>query len=174
MLVIVGSVNPIKVAATEAVLARLYGAGVQVRGVDVVSGVSAQPWGDEETQQGALNRALSARESEGAHLGVGLEGGVLEINAQLYTNAWCAVSRDDGVTGLAGGANMCLPPRVAQALRAGGELGVAIDHLTGERNTKHKGGAIGALTCGWLSRQVAYEHILTLAFARLLSDDLWL
>ncbi|MCD6345661.1 MAG: DUF84 family protein [Anaerolineae bacterium] len=56
-------------------------------------------------------------------------------------------------------------------LRAGMELGLAVDAVTGGHDTKHHGGAIGAFTGGYLSRQVAYEHLLTLALARFLSAD---
>jgi inosine/xanthosine triphosphatase len=171
MLVAVGTTNPVKIAAAEAVLRRVYGEDVRVVPVDVPSGVSPQPWGDAETLRGALNRARAARDALCAELGVGLEGGLLEVDGQVFTNAWCAVVRDDGIEGVGGGENMLLPPAVVAALRAGEELGLTIDALTGVPNTKRKGGAIGALTRGWLDRQTAYEHILTLALARLLSPE---
>jgi non-canonical (house-cleaning) NTP pyrophosphatase len=44
-----------------------------------------------------------------------------------------------------------------------------MDAFTGLSNTKHHEGAIGILTGGHLSRQSAYEHVLTLALARLLT-----
>jgi non-canonical (house-cleaning) NTP pyrophosphatase len=44
-----------------------------------------------------------------------------------------------------------------------------MDDLTGLHNTKQHQGAIGILTQGYLDRQSAYEHVLTLALARLLS-----
>ena len=77
--------------------------------------------------------------------------------------------RDDGVVGTGGGASVLLPPSVAQRVRAGSELGPAVDELTGLHNTKQKGGAIGALTQGWLTRQSAYEHVLTLAMGRMVA-----
>jgi len=57
--VVVGSTNPVKVAAVEAVLARC-GPGIEVHGVAVSSGVPDQPWGDDETRAGALARARAA------------------------------------------------------------------------------------------------------------------
>jgi non-canonical (house-cleaning) NTP pyrophosphatase len=44
-----------------------------------------------------------------------------------------------------------------------------MDALTGLHNTKQGDGAIGILTDGHLSRQSAYEYVLTLALARLLT-----
>ena len=165
----VGSTNPVKIAAAAAVLRRVYGDGVDVESLEIDSGVPAQPWGDEETLRGALNRAHSAQRASGATLGVGLEGGLVEVNGHVFTSAWCAVVREDGVVGIGGGANLLLPPSVAADIRAGGELGAAVDALTGLHNTKQKGGAIGALTGGLLDRQSAYEHVLKLALARLLT-----
>lgn len=169
MKAIVGSVNPVKIAAARSVLRRVHGDQVCVAGTAVESGVSDQPWGDEETLRGALNRASAALNVGGARLGIGLEGGLLEIDGHVFTCAWCAVARSDGTTGIAGGANLLLPPPAAEALRNGAELGPTMDALTGLHNTKQRQGAIGILTKGYLDRQSAYEHILTLALARLLS-----
>lgn len=165
----VGSTNPVKIAATTAVLRRVYGEDVSVEPVAVESGVSHQPWGNEETQRGALNRAQAAQRTSGTTLGVGFEGGLLEVQDWVFTCAWCAVVRDDGLVGIAGGENVLLPPSVVADVRAGAELGPAMDVLTGLHNTKQGGGAIGALTGGRLDRQSAYEHLLTMALARLLT-----
>jgi inosine/xanthosine triphosphatase len=169
MKAVVGSRNPVKIAAAREVLRRVYGDDVQVAGARVESGVPNQPWGDEETLHGAVNRARAALGVGGAVLGIGLEGGLIEIDDRVFTCAWCAVVRSDGATGVAGGANLLLPPSAAEALRHGAELGPTMDGLTGLRNTKQRQGAIGILTQGYLDRQAAYEHILTLAMARLLS-----
>jgi inosine/xanthosine triphosphatase len=166
----VGSTNPVKVAATQAVLHRIYGA-VEVLAVVVESGVSHQPWGDEEAAWGAINRARAAQQRAGTEWGVGFEGGLREVRGDLFTCAWCAVARDDGPVGIAGGESVLLPPSLAEAVRAGKELGPAMDALTGRHNTKQDKGAIGILTAGWLSRQSAYEHLLTMALARLLTPN---
>jgi len=168
---VVGSTNPVKIAATAAMLRCVYGDGVDVEAVAVESGVSHQPWGNEETLRGALNRAQAAQRMGGVTLGVGFEGGLLEVQGQVFTCAWCAVVRDDGVVGTAGGENLLLPPSVAADVRAGAELGPAMDALTGLRNTKQGGGAIGALTGGRLDRRAAYEHLLMMALARMLTPS---
>ncbi len=171
MKIVVGSTNPVKMAAAESVVRRIYGDDVKVAAAAVESGVSAQPWGDEETRQGALNRAARVQANHRTTYAIGFEGGLLEVAGELYTSAWCAVMREDGAVGVAGGENALLPPAVALALRSGKELGTAIDLLTGEQGTKHRGGAIGALTAGYLDRQSAYEHLLILALARFLSPE---
>ena len=178
MLAAIGSTNPVKLAAAKAVIRRLYGGHIDIVTVSVASGVPAQPWGDKETRRGAINRARAAQAATSATWGLGLEGGLLEIRKdgeteELYTSAWCAVVDKNGTLGMAGGANMWLPPSVVASLHAGLELGAAIDHLTGLADTSNHDGAIGALTQGWLTRQQAFEQVLTLAFSRLLSPHFY-
>jgi len=169
MKAVVGSANPVKIAAARSVLRRVYGRAVRIEACPVDSGIGEQPWGDELTLQGALNRARAALQTPGASLGVGLEGGLVKVGRRVFTSAWCAVVSEDGVTGVAGGANLLLPAAVAETVRGGAELGPAMDAFTGLSNTKHQEGAIGILTAGHLNRQAAYEHVLTLALARLLT-----
>ena len=168
----IGSTNPVKVAAARAVFARVAPAAV-VEAVTVPSGVPDQPWGDAETRRGARTRAEGARRAVGAELGVGFEGGVVEEDdGSVRSCAWAAVAAD-GMVADGGSLAMPLPPAVARRLRAGEELGHAIDALTGERGTKHRGGAVAVLTAGLIDRQQAYEVILTYALARVLVPALW-
>src|SRR5690348_3871568 len=76
--VAVGSTNPVKIGAVRAVLGGIA-PHATVEGVAVPSTVSDQPFGDDETIRGARARAVAARERLGADLGVGLEGGVVEL-----------------------------------------------------------------------------------------------
>lgn len=166
--VIVGSTNPVKVSAVRAVLARI-GSGAQVEGIAVPSGVRDQPEGDEETIRGATHRAKAALERNGADLGVGIEGGVVEEQGHMRTCAWAAVASRDGRIGVGGSLAMSLPDRVAALVRDGVELGLAMDRITGGHDTKRGTGAVGILTGGLVDRQRAYETLVTYALARFLS-----
>lgn len=159
-----GSTNPVKIAAVRAATARAFPAA-QVVGLSVDSGVPDQPWGDAETRRGALNRARAVLAATGADLGVGLEGGMLETEMGLMTCAWCVIVDPDGRMGVGGGVHMLVPPSVARALRAGGELGPAMDQLTGRHNTKQAQGAVGILTGGLSDRQSAYQQLVAMALA---------
>ncbi|HEY0779903.1 MAG TPA: inosine/xanthosine triphosphatase [Gemmatirosa sp.] len=172
--VAVGSTNPVKIAAVRAVFARIA-PHARVTGIPVPSGVPDQPWGDDETRRGATVRAAAAREALSAELGVGIEGGVVDEAAtsatsarQLRTCAWAAVAEPDGAVHLGGSLAMPLPRVVADRVRAGVELGHAMDALLGASGTKHGGGAVGVLTAGLIDRQQAYEVIVTYALAPLL------
>ncbi|KPL87808.1 MAG: inosine/xanthosine triphosphatase [Ardenticatenia bacterium] len=165
-IVVVGSRNPVKVAAVQAAFAKL-GDAWEVRAVDAPSGVSPQPIGHAETRRGARNRAQAALAAyPNAEFGVGLEGGVFEYDGEWYTGAWCAIVDRDGRVGWAGGGLILLPPAVVEGLRAGHELGTLMDRLSDEHNTKQKMGAIGLLTNGLVGRQETYEHLVLRALAR--------
>jgi inosine/xanthosine triphosphatase len=170
-LIAVGSGNPVKLAAVRAVLGSMA-PDAECRAVTVASGVPDQPVGDDETIRGALERARAAQAATGADIGVGLEGGVVELpGGGLRTCAWAAVVTADGRTGIGGSLAMPLPAAVARLVRDEGlELGVAMDRLTGQRDIKHRGGAVGVLTSGLIDRQRAYETLVTYAMAPLLSE----
>ena len=166
--VVVGSTNPVKVAAVTAVLERI-GSHARVRGLAVPSGVRDQPEGDAETIRGATQRAMAALEASDADFAVGIEGGIVEETAYMRTCAWAAVVAPDGRVGVGGSLAMTLPDRVATLVRGGMELGHAMDHVTGGRDTKHGAGAVGGLTAGLVDRQRAYEALVAYAFAQFLA-----
>lgn len=172
--VVVGSTNPVKVAAVRAVLRRCA-VEPSVHGVGVASGVPDQPWGDGETRAGAITRARAALAADpAADLGVGLEGGVVrDPDGSVRTCAWAAVVDRAGEVSTGGSLAMPLPPGVVALLEAGVELGHAMDQVAETTGTKHGRGAVGLLTGGLISRQAAYEPLVTYALARWLGQSLW-
>ena len=171
-LVVVGSANPVKIAAVTAVIQRIWPL-CEVRGIAAESGVPAQPFGDAETQRGALSRArVGLKERADADLGVGIEGGVVvEGDGGMRTCAWAAVVDRRGVESFGGSLAMPLPNVVAERIRAGEELGHAMDAVAQVTGTKHGRGAVGILTAGLVNRQRAYEPLVTYALAPWLAAD---
>jgi inosine/xanthosine triphosphatase len=172
--VVVGSENPVKIGAVRAVLRRCA-TEPTVHGVAVPSGVPDQPWGDDETRAGAIARAHAALEADpAADLGVGLEGGVVrEPDGTVRTCAWAAIVDRAGAVSTGGSLAMWLPPSVVALLDAGVELGHAMDQVAQAAGTKRGPGAVGLLTGGLISRQAAYEPLVTYALARWLGRALW-
>lgn len=170
--VAVGSGNPVKLAATAAVVAA-YFPEARVAPQVVASGVPDQPFGDDETIAGARERARRAREAADADLGVGLEGGVVDGPNGMRTCAWCVVVHRDGREGVGGSLAMPLPDGVATMIRSGEELGYAMDRFADERGTKHGKGAVGILTAGRIDRQAAYEVLVTYALAPFVTPALF-
>ncbi len=143
-------------------------------GVSVPSGVSDQPMTDEETLQGALNRASKVRELHpDADYWVGIEGGCEEKHGELWTFAWVVIQsslprlrgrvREGVVTGKARTGAFMLPQEVATLVRSGVELGHADDQVFGRSNSKQTNGAVGLLTADLIDRQRYYEHAVVLA-----------
>jgi inosine/xanthosine triphosphatase len=171
--VAVGSTNPVKIEASREVL-RYIAPEAIVAGIEVPSGVPDQPWGDEETIRGARARARAAREALSAEIGIGIEGGVVQNeDGTLRTCAWAVVVGDGGREGVGGSLAMPLPERVAALVRAGMELGSAMDAITGSHNVKRGAGAVGVLTDGLVDRQEAYEVIVAYALAPFLTPTLF-
>ena len=169
----VGSTNPVKIAAARAVLGALAPSAT-IDGIAVASTVPDQPVGDDETIRGAIARARAALAATGADLGVGSEGGVVEdADGGMRTCAWAAIVDARGHTGVGGSLAMALPPRVAEMIRAGIELGHAMDALVGAHDTKRGAGAVGILTAGLVDRQRAYEVLVTYAVARFVTPELY-
>jgi inosine/xanthosine triphosphatase len=174
--VIVGSTNPVKVAAVQAVIARIVPHG-RVVGMAVPSGVPDQPFGDEETQSGARGRALAALAGSDALLAIGLEGGVVRLPGtagapdRLQSCAWAVAVDRDGREGVGGSLSMPLPQAVTQRVLAGEELGFAMDAVANTVGTKHGRGAVGILTAGLIDRQRAYEPLVTYALAPWLAPE---
>lgn len=172
--VVVGSTNPVKLAAVRAVIARVAPSAT-VHSVAVASGVPDQPWGDDETRRGAAERARQALnhvDHTTADLGVGVEGGVVEEpDGTLRTCAWAVVVTRDGQQGVGGSMAIPLPQEVAALVKSGTELGHAMDSVAKLVDTKRRSGAVGILTSGLIDRQRAYEPLITYALAPLLAAD---
>ena len=145
-----------------------------IAGVTVESGVPDQPWGDAETIRGARARAIAAREALSTELGVGIEGGVVaNDDGTLRTCAWAVVVDESGREGIGGSLAMALPESVSALVRAGMELGDAMDAVTGKVDVKRMAGAVGILTAGLVDRQEAYEVIVAYALAPFVSRDMY-
>ena len=168
---VVGSTNRVKISAVQAVLSRSW-PDARCEGIAVHSGVPDQPWGDEETQRGAEGRARAALAISNADLAVGLEGGVVALpDGSVRTCAWAVAVDRDGTRGIGGSLAVPLPEAVAERLRAGEELGYAMDAVARTVGTKYGAGAVGILTAGLIDRQRAYEPLVTYALAPWLAAD---
>src|SRR5690625_4033383 len=117
MNVTIGSKNPAKINAVQAVFPEK-----EIVGIKVSSNVSAQPFSDEETRKGAINRAIRSTEQNPSSMGVGLEGGVMFIDDQLFLCNWGALVTPEKARFTASGARILLPGEIADQLQQGAEL----------------------------------------------------
>jgi len=160
----VASTNPVKAQAALRGFQRMFPAETfSVLPISVPSGVSDQPMNSADTLQGALNRAAAVQALRPqADFWVGIEGGVEEDAGGLAAFAWVAVL-SNSASGKARTGTFFLPPRVAELVRQGKELGEADDIVFGAVNSKQQNGAIGLLTGDVIDRAALYEHAVVLA-----------
>ncbi len=173
MIIVVASTNPAKILAVRRAFETAFQAPAETRGVAVSSGVAEQPLSNEETLRGALNRARNARLAfPEADYWVGIEGGVEETPAGMEAFGW-AVACSPKMESQARSASFPLPPTVARRIKNGGELGPIMDELFNKKESKKKGGAIGLLTNGLITRDALYEQPLIMALIPFLQPELW-
>ncbi|MFS0822368.1 DUF84 family protein [Bacillus sp. 1P02SD] len=157
--VAIGTKNPAKV---DAIINGFAGIEANFLPISVSSGVSAQPFSDEETIRGAINRATSALEKEGADLGIGLEGGVVESEFGLFLCNWGAIVDKNNEPIIAGGARILLPDEIAEKLKKGIELGDVMAEFTKKKDIRKAEGAIGIFTNHYVNRKDMFTHVVKL------------
>lgn len=157
MNLVIGSKNPTKVKAVEEAFP-----SCTVTSLDVPSKVSPQPFSDGETRQGAINRAIQAAELTPNSIGIGLEGGVMYVDNQLFLCNWGALVTGDGHVYTASGARIALPKEFNEPLQSGVELGDVMDRYAKRQGIRKKEGAIGVFTNELISRQEMFVHIVKL------------
>lgn len=160
MKIAVGTTNPAKIQAIK----NVFIGSAYIIPCKVPSDVSEQPFSDEETVQGAINRAKNAIDETNADIGIGLEGGVTETPFGLMLCNWGALVSRDAIEQpiIAGGARMVLPEAISQRLRNGEELGPVMDDFCHQENVRSHEGAIGVFSNGQINRIDLFTHVAKL------------
>lgn len=172
MVIAVGTNNKVKIQAVTNACEKIFKKELVIQSVEVSSGVSDQPMSDQESIEGAINRAMAAMGKIQADFGIGLEGGVTEIGDQMFLTGWVAVVHKDGRKGLASSGRILLPQRVAEELKKGErELGQIIDEISGVVDVKHGLGTGGILTNGLTNRRTSFKNACIEAMARFISPQ---
>lgn len=174
--IIVGSRNPVKITCTRTSFERCFPyVNFLVEGVHAASGVSDQPMSDEETYQGALNRAQLIKEKHhDAEFWVGIEGGLEVKNSSMEAFAWVVIlGRHGHIQGKSRTSTFFLPPPIVDLIGKGHELGEATDIIFNKDGTKQKGGAVGMLTRDLLGRAEYYEQAVLLALVPFMNPHLY-
>ncbi|MCH1772256.1 MULTISPECIES: DUF84 family protein [Metallosphaera] len=159
MLVCVGSTNPVKLEAVRDAIKEI-GKEWEVKGVQVSSNVSEQPWCN-ETLVGARNRAINALIQDGCDVGVGIEGGVCWERERIVAFAAIYVVNREKEN-FSYSPAFTLSNELAKLVIRGKELGEATDIVYGKTNTKHGEGAVGMLT-RIVDRKRLYKDAVILA-----------
>ena len=174
----IASRNPTKVDSMREALIDSFGSAWsgQMEGISVSSDVPAQPVGDQETLQGAVNRIANLRAllqqqqlpsdtPDLVTLLAAVEGGLsrpLEALHHPYAECFAWVRVETYCGGRAGQSRSCsfmIPPRLAALVfEEGLELGHADDRLFERTNSKAEDGTVGVLTRGLVDRKAYYKQ----------------
>lgn len=173
--IVVASKNPVKLNAVQIAFSKMFpDEQFTVESVSVESGVPDQPMSDDQTYQGAFNRATHAGQSQpDADYWVGLEGGIDVHDNDMVTFAWTVIRSKDGRIGKGRTGTLFLPPGIAELVRQGKELGEADDIVFGKKNSKQANGATGLLTGDVVTRTDSYIMALAAALAPFKNPDLY-
>jgi inosine/xanthosine triphosphatase len=172
---VVASTNPIKIESARLGFARMFpDEKFTISGVSAASGVPDQPMGEEETLEGAENRADNvSKMSKDADYWIGIEGGLKETARGMEAFAWIVVKSKKGTVGRGRTGSFFIPEKVVKLVHEGKELGVADDIVFGLKNSKQSNGAVGILTNNILTRTTSYESAVILAFIPFKNPDLY-
>ena len=170
---VVGSQNPVKVAAAKQTLALYFPEHhIECLGVDAPSSVSDQPLGEQQTLLGAQNRVAYCKQHYQADYYMAMEGGAAQFEYGAATFAYVVIaSAEQSSVGRSN--NLPLPANLYKKLEQGEELGDVMDAAFNTQNIKQRGGAIGLLTQGHATRQSTYQNALTLAMAPFIHPELF-
>ncbi len=174
--VCVGSINGPKVEGVRQAFGA-YLPEVFVEGIEVTSGVAAQPVGYEEIGRGARNRARAALSRGRGDIAVGVEDGLIHVEALdgAVLNVGCAAVYDGERLSLGLSAGFAYPPEVAGPALGGEPIGPLFDaffaRVRGEPARKPSSlsvGNVGRLTLGVLPRAEYTRHAVLCALVRFL------
>ena len=172
--IVLASTNPVKKKATLSAFRAMFPeAQFEIETINVTSGVSDQPKTSAETLAGARNRVENVRKIKpAADFWVGIEGGVDEMDSELYSFAWIVIESAE-LSGKSRTGTFFLPNKITELIHQGKELGEADDIVFKQQNSKQKNGAIGLLTHNVVTRVSLYRHAIILALVPFRNVELY-
>ena len=172
LIVNVGSTNPSKIRAVEMVFRNIFNFEIIIKGVEVDSHVSPQPH-DDETINGAINRAKNALRN--SDYSVGIEAGLFwnPVVKEYFDIAFCAILDKFGRFTYGHSGGFVYPPKVIEMVKKGMEVGDAMEIISGIKDIKRKMGAIGYLSKGKINREEFNAQAVLMAMIPRISGELY-
>eukprot|EP01080_Neovahlkampfia_damariscottae_P005094 gene5094-8693_t len=177
MKIIVGSLNPVKINCAKNAFEK-YFKDIECQGIAVKSGVSDQPITQDETFDGAKNRAtalfeLNKKENLNGDYFIGIEGGAFKYYEKWFELGCFCIIDKEGKVAYGCSPMFELPNSIGEKLLNGTELGELVDDLTGQKNSKQAGGAVAYFSKNILTRQSLYESGLVSAILPFLNKEMY-
>ncbi len=174
MKVVVGSERISKQEGVKKALSHYFD-DFEVVGIKCDSGVSDQPMTDDETMNGAINRAKKALQS--GDLGVGIEAGIKPVKHSIngYLNVtWCAIIDKEGFLTIGSAPDFEYPKQILDAALEGIEVSASAAKLFNVDEMELKeSGVIGELTKGVCPRSHYTYLAVLMAIAPRLHRELF-
>jgi inosine/xanthosine triphosphatase len=166
MLIVVGSTSPVKVTATEQAFAEYFN-DFTVKGLRLPSNVNPYPMSDDETLQGALNRAETTFKLEpSADFAVGIEGGLQRLREWTIVKHIAVVLHANEV-GVGTSAGYVCPPEMLRQIEPTSDSSRKnIDAFFGKQEILSKEGPEGVLTNLKLTRTSVSKNAVIFALTR--------
>lgn len=190
-LILIGSKNPVKIKAVQSVFTKFIpDQDFEFRSYDAPSQVSPQPWGNEETIQGAINRANNAKllymeECKKTHqevqkklFCVGIEAGLIPIPQTIsgyFDVQFCAIFDEKAHFSLGAGSGWEYPLSIINELKNNPnlEIGTIMARLENDPDVKNKNGAIGYYSHNRITRPLLTEQCVQMALIPFLNSKLY-
>lgn len=174
----VGSKNAAKNAAVAKAFSRAFPQfTIETIGFDVTSGIADQPITDEESIQGACNRARNTLDQDPtATYGVGLEGNTVTIGEVMFLHGWVAIIQKGTPTpGIGHSSGLELPHYLKQGIEKGEELGPMLQKILGDSDNsiRHSQGTNGILSGGLYTREQEFIDATIVALSRFIKPELY-
>lgn len=169
MKIVVGSERVSKQEGVRKAFSHYYD-DFEIVSVKCDSGVSDQPMTDEDTIQGAINRAKQALEH--GDLGVGIEAGLKTVPEAItgyFNTTWCAIIDKEGFLSIGSSPDFEYPKAIVEQVLKGVEVSKPAAELFKIDETELKeSGVIGELTKGVIPRSdYTYYAVLMALLPRL-------
>ena len=174
MIITVGSQNPTKRIATQLAFSKVWpNKKIEINSIKTDSGISPQPLTNAETIIGAKNRAIQAIKLSKSSFGVGLEGGLHQINGKWFDGGWAVVIDNKGNEGIGSTAGVEVPQKIMDIIGKGYELGEAIDTFFSTTNARQKEGFFGLITNNAITRSTGYSDAVVMALSRFINPKVY-
>jgi len=172
-IIVLGSTNPVKLEATKQAFGAYYD-HFEVKPLSLPSGVNPFPTTDEETLQGAINRAEEAHSAlPEADYSVGIESGYMKILDWWIVRTYATVIHNDTI-GVGVSAGYEAPPAAIKMIKPDDDSSrLAIDEYFGKKEILKKEGVVGVLTNNRLDRTICSRNALICALTRFVNPSFY-
>lgn len=175
MKVVLSSTNKAKTEAVVTTFSKFYpNENMEFITLEVETGVSTTPVGDEEGIQGCLNRIEAAKKLETGDVFVGLEGIVNTNSYGTFLYGWAVVEFvDSGRVGIGASGQIKLPTKVVNLINPQTQLRDAVASVYSGELVEQMSliGTEGVITHGKYTRKEEFETALTCALAYVINEE---